>query len=142
VTTIAPRRTHSGIACSTWASLAPLARPGIPEDVKRRLVDEHLLHPRRYRAAVGIPSVAMEEPSFNPRFDRWRCWRGPSWVNTAWLLVPAMRELGYTDDADRIVATLAGAALRDGFREYYDPRSGQGLAADGFGWSTLLVDLV
>ncbi|HEX6388448.1 MAG TPA: hypothetical protein VFZ89_03350, partial [Solirubrobacteraceae bacterium] len=86
-------RREKQVHVSTWASLAPLALPGIPEDVKRRLVEEHLLHPRRYRAAVGIPSVAMEEPSFNPRFDRWRCWRGPSWVNTAWLLVPAMREL-------------------------------------------------
>ncbi len=135
-------RREKPVHLSTWASLAPLALPGIPEDVRRRLVEEHLLHPRRYRAAVGIPSVAMEEPSFNPRFDRWRCWRGPSWVNTAWLLVPAMRELGYGEDADRIVTSLAEAALRDGFREYYDPRTGAGLAARGFGWSTLLLDLL
>lgn len=134
-------RREKPVHLSTWASLAPLALPGIPEDVRRRLVEEQLLHPRRYRARVGIPSVAMEEPSFNPRFDRWRCWRGPSWVNTAWWLVPAMRELGYTEDADRIVSGLVDAALRDGFREYYDPRTGRGLAAKGFGWSTLLLDL-
>jgi hypothetical protein len=53
-----------------------------------------------------------------------------------------MRELGYTEDAQRIVDSLAEAALRDGFREYYDPRSGEGLAANRFGWSTLLVDLM
>jgi hypothetical protein len=135
-------RREKQVHLSTWASLAPLALPGIPEDAKRRLVEEHLLHPRRYRAAVGIPSVAMEEPSFNPRFDRWRCWRGPSWVNTAWLLVPPMRALGYDEEADRVVAALADAALRAGFREYYDPRNGEGLAAKGFGWSTLLVDLM
>jgi hypothetical protein len=34
----------------------------VPEDVRRRLVEEHLLDPRRYRAAFGIPSVAMDEP--------------------------------------------------------------------------------
>lgn len=135
-------RAEKPVRVSTWASLAPLALPGVPEEVKRRLVEEHLLHPRRYAARVGIPSVAMEEPSYNPRFDRWRCWRGPSWVNTAWMLVPAMRALGYEDDADRIVASLVEAALRDGFREYYDPRTGAGLAARGFGWSTLLIDLV
>jgi len=135
-------RREKPVHLSTWASLAPLALPGIPEDVRRRLVEEHLLHPRRYLAEVGIPSVAMEEPSFNPRFDRWRCWRGPSWVNTAWLLVPPMRELGYVEQADRVVTTLAHAALRDGFREYYDPRDGSGLAAKGFGWSALLLDLI
>jgi hypothetical protein len=31
--------------------------------------------------------------------------------------------------------------LRDGFREYYDPLTRQGLGARGFGWSTLLVEL-
>jgi hypothetical protein len=53
-----------------------------------------------------------------------------------------MRELGYHEDADRIIGSLAGAALRDGFREYYNPLTGRGLAARGFGFSTLLVDLI
>ncbi len=135
-------RAETPVRVSTWSSLAPLALPGIPVDVKRRLVEEHLLDARRYRAPVGIPSVSMEEPSYTPHFDRWRCWRGPSWVNTAWLLTPALRELGYEADAERIVASLARAALREGFREYYDPRDGSGQAAKGFAWSTLLVDLV
>ncbi len=130
------------VRVSTWSCLAPLALPGVPDDVKRRLVEEHLLDARRYRAPVGIPSVSMEEPAYTPHFDRWRNWRGPSWVNTAWLLVPALRELGYEADAERIVASLARAALREGFREYYDPRDGAGQAAKGFAWSTLLVDLV
>jgi hypothetical protein len=130
------------ITVSTWSSLAPLALTALPEDVRRRLVEEQLLHPRRYRAAVGIPSVAMEEPSFNPRFDRWRCWRGPSWVNTAWLLVPPMRELGYEREAMRVVESLEATVDRYGYREYYNPLTGRGLAARGFGFSTLLVDLL
>jgi hypothetical protein len=84
----------------------------------------------------------QEQPSFTPGFSLWRCWRGPSWVNTAWLLVPAMWELGYGEEAERIVASLARAAARSGFREYYNPHSGRGLAALGFGFSTLLVDLL
>jgi hypothetical protein len=31
---------------------------------------------------------------------------------------------------------------RHGFREYYNPINGEGLAARRFGWSTLLVDLL
>ncbi len=130
------------VRVSTWSALSPLALRGIPEDVRRRIVEEHLLDPRRYRAPVGIPSVSMEEPSYNPRWDRFRTWRGPSWVNTAWLLVPAMRELGYDAAADAIVRSLADAALASGFREYYHPTSGQGLGAREFGWSTLLADLL
>jgi hypothetical protein len=130
------------VTVSTWSSLAPLALPSLPEDVRRRIVEQHLLHPRRYLAPTGIPSVSMEEPSFRARFDFWRCWRGPAWMCIAWLLVPPMRELGYTDDADRIVDSLATAVERHGFREYYNPLTGRGEAARGFGPSTLLAELL
>jgi glycogen debranching enzyme len=134
-------RRERRIEVSTWSALAPIALAGLPDDVRRRLIEEHLLDPRRYRAPVGIPSVSMEEPSFRAGFDRFRCWRGPSWVNTAWLLVPPLRELGYAGAAERIVASLGGAVAREGFREYYNPLTGRGLGARDFGWSTLLVDL-
>ena len=43
---------------STWAALSPLALPDLPEEIGRRLVEEHLLDPRRYwltvPAAVGL----------------------------------------------------------------------------------------
>jgi hypothetical protein len=133
-------RAERPVRISTWSALSPLALTGLPEDVRRRLVEEHLLDERRYRAPVGIPSVSMQEPSFNPRWDRFRTWRGPSWVNIAWLLAPAMRELGYEREAEHVLDSLARAALRDGLREYYHPLTGQGLGARGFGWSTLLID--
>ena len=135
-------RDEHRVAISTWSSLAPLALRSLPEDVRVRLVEEHLLDPRRYRVAFGIPSVAVEEPAFNPRWDRFRTWRGPSWMNTAWLLAPALRELGHDDEADRIVGSLATAVEQSGWREYYNPMSGKGLAARGFGFATLLVDLL
>jgi hypothetical protein len=135
-------RAERPIDVSTWSALAPLALDALPEDVRRRLVEEHLLDPRRYRVACGIPSVAVEERCFNPRWDRFRTWRGPSWMNIAWLLVPPMRELGYARDADRIVASLAAAVERAGWREYYHPFTGAGLGAKGFGMSTLLVELL
>jgi glycogen debranching enzyme len=138
---LAGRDEHQ-VRVSTWSALSPLMLDTLPDDVRRRLVEEHLLDPRRYRAPFGIPSVAMDEPSFRPGFDLWRTWRGPAWMNVAWLLLPAMRELGYGQDADRIAEAMADAAGRDGLREYYDPRTGRGLAARGFSWSALVADLV
>ena len=81
---------HTPLRVSTWSSLAPLALPSLPEEIARRLIEEHLLHPQRYRAPYGIPSVSMEEPSFRAGWHLFRCWRGPSWINTVWLLVPAL----------------------------------------------------
>ncbi len=58
------------------------------------------------------------------------------------LLAAAMRELGYWDEADRVGGSLIEPVDRYGAREYYNPLSGRGLAARGFGFSTLLLDLV
>ena len=135
-------RAESPIRVSTWSSLVPLALPALPADIAERLIEQHLLDPRRYRAPHGIPSVSMEEPSFRPGWHLFRCWRGPAWVNTAWLLVPALRDRGYGEEADRIVSAYLRLAERHGFREYYNPLNGDGLAARHFGWSTLLVDLL
>jgi hypothetical protein len=52
-----------------------------------------------------------------------------------------MRTLGYRDEAARIATAMTDAARRDGLREYYDPRTGRGLAARGFGWSALVAEL-
>ncbi len=130
------------VAVSTWSSLAPLALGELPEDVRRRIVEQQLLDARRYRTPYGIPSVSREESSFRPGFSLWRCCRGPAWMNTAWLLVPARRELGYAADAERIVDSLAAAVDRYGFREYYNPITGRGLAARKFRFATLLIDLL
>ena len=56
--------------------------------------------------------------------------------------MPAVRELGYRAEAERIVESLAVAVDRYGFREYYNPIAGRGLAARDFGFSTLLIDLL
>jgi hypothetical protein len=135
-------RAEHRVEVSTWSALSPLALgAAIPEAVRRRLVEEHLLHPRRYGAPYGIPSVAMDEPSFTPAFDRFRTWRGPAWVNIAWLLVPPLRELGYAEEAERIGERLAAAIAEHGFREYHDPRTGRGHGARDFAFSTLAIDL-
>lgn len=135
-------RDHTPLRVSTWSSLAPLALPSLPIPIARRLIEEHLLDARRYRSPFGIPSVSMEEPSFRAGWHLFRCWRGPSWMNTAWLLVPALRRHGYTAEADRILASCMALVERHGFREYYNPLNGEGLAARRFGWSTLIVDLL
>jgi Mannosylglycerate hydrolase MGH1-like glycoside hydrolase domain len=61
---------------------------------------------------------------------------------TAWLLVPPMRELGYTAAADKVVDSLARAVRRYGLREYYDALTGRGLGARRFSMSALIVDLL
>jgi hypothetical protein len=83
----------------------------------------------------------MDEHAFTPRFDLWRTWRGPSWMNVVWLLLGPLRDLGYGEEADRIATGLVDAVGRGDLRDYYEPFTGQGMAARGFAMSALVTDL-
>jgi hypothetical protein len=128
----------------TWASLAPLALPDLPEAIGRRLVEEHLLNEGEFLTAVAPPSVAASERSYEPdgghRLIR-RYWRGPTWVNSAWMVWLGMRRLGYEREAQRLADGVIAAVAREGLREYYDPRTGKGLGAKDFAWSALVAEL-
>jgi hypothetical protein len=128
----------------TWAGLAPLALPDLPDAIGRRMVEEHLLDPKAFWLPVPPSSVAADEPAFipglAPGFLR-RYWRGPTWVNAAWLLWLGLVRLGYDEPARQMAGALERTALREGLREYYDPYTGEGLGARDFAWSALVLEL-
>jgi glycogen debranching enzyme len=70
-----------------------------------------------------------------------RYWRGPTWINAAWLLWLGMVRLGYEDEARELVSRLSDAVLREGLREYYHPHTGRGLGARDFAWTSLIVEM-
>jgi hypothetical protein len=86
----------------TWAALSPLALPDLPEQIGRRLVEQYLLDPDRFWLPVPPPSVSAADPGFS-RSDRFlllrRYWRGPTWINAAWLLWLGLVRLGYRTEA-------------------------------------------
>jgi mannosylglycerate hydrolase MGH1-like protein len=129
----------------TWAALAPLALPDLPEAIGRRMVEEHLLDPRRFWLPVPPPSVSVAERSFEPgQGPGWkrRYWRGPTWVNAAWMLWIGLVRLGYRAEAEEMARRLGEAVLSQGLREYYHPSTGEGLGAADFAWTSLIVEMV
>jgi hypothetical protein len=128
----------------TWTALAPLALPDLPERIGRRLADEHLLDPERFWLPVPPPSVSAREAAFVPGATRGplrRYWRGPTWINSAWLVWLGLRRLGYEEPARRLADALGAVVSREGLREYYEPRTGAGLGATGFAWTGLVLEL-
>ncbi|HYB25822.1 MAG TPA: hypothetical protein VEF89_04340 [Solirubrobacteraceae bacterium] len=130
----------------TWAALSPLALPDLPEEIGRRLVEEHLLDGQRFWLPVAPPSVPPTERTFSTREDGFlwirRYWRGPTWVNAAWLVWLGLRRLGYTKQADGLAAGISSAVLANGLREYYHPYTGRGMGAVDFAWSSLVMELL
>jgi len=128
----------------TWDTLAPLALPDLPEPIGRRLVEETLLSGPRFWDGVPLASVALDDPAHTSRDHFWglrRYWRGPSWVNAAWLAWIGLRRLGYAAEADVLAGRLCDVVVREGVREYYEARTGAGMGAKQFGWSTLAWEL-
>lgn len=128
----------------TWAALAPLALPDLPEGIGRRLVEEHLLDERSFWTPVAPASVSIADPAFtveDRKFGMRRYWRGPTWVNAAWLVWLGLVRLGYEQQAAKLAERLGAAVARAGLREYYDPFTGAGMGQVDFGWSTLILEL-
>jgi hypothetical protein len=130
----------------TWSALAPLALPDLPEAIGRRLVEEHLLDRSQFWLPVPPPSVAAGDPKF-ARSDLLlpgirRYWRGPTWINSAWLVWLGLIRLGYAEDAGALARKLGETVRGQGLREYYDPYSGRGMGAADFAWSALIIELL
>jgi hypothetical protein len=129
----------------TWASLAPLALPDLPEAIGRHLVETHLLDPERFWLPVPLPSVPATDPSFSRAESTLgirRYWRGPTWINASWLVWLGLSRLGYSEQAVAMCSRLASAMSRAGLREYYDPYSGRGMGAADFAWSALILEML
>jgi hypothetical protein len=135
-----------GAVSLTWSALAPLALPDLPEEIGRRLVEEHLLDKTKFWLPVAPPSVSASDPKFTvddrgPLGSR-RYWRGPTWINSAWLVWLGLIRLGYQEQADELVRRICAPIATQHLREYYDPYTGRGMGASDFAWSALLVDML
>jgi len=87
----------------------------------------------------AIPSTDLTDPHFN----HLTYWRGPIWVNTNWMIWLGLLKYGYRDIAEQIRQGILELAANHGFREYYDPFTGEGLGGKSFSWTAaLVVDLI
>ena len=132
------------IDMNTWAGLAPLALTNLPDDISRRLVDEHLLNPERFWLPFPIPSTSAAESSFVAGVEKYwwmeRYWRGPTWLFTTWFVLRGLMRLGRHAEAAHLVDRTAALVSQSGFREYYNPMTGEGFGAKGFAVSTVVVE--
>jgi len=128
----------------TVAALSPLALPDLPDEIGHRLAG-HLFDEQRFWPAAPAPSVSLDDASFSLRehFDGLRrYWRGPTWINSAWLLWRGIVRLGYEQQAAALAQALTAMVSREGLREFYNPHDGRGMGAEDFAWSALALELM
>jgi len=95
-----------------WAGIASREQAG-------RLM-AHLLDPREFACDFPVPTVALDEPSFSDDM-----WRGPTWINTNFLIVRGLRRYGFATEADDLRARTLREIQRwyeqtGAIYEYYD----------------------
>ena len=126
---------------STVSSLMPILL-----DIPQRAIDAlvwQLTDEQTYAAPYPVPSVALNHPLYlGGSKDRKLVWRGPTWINTNWYIARGLRRHGRVDLARRIEDASAALVEKSGFREYYDPFTGEGFGAEGFSWTALVLDML
>ena len=85
------------------------------------------------------PSFSLDDTGL---FGVKRYWRGPTWINAAWMVWLGLVRLGYSEQAAELSRRLGDTVAAEGLREYYDPYTGRGMGAVDFGWSALALEVL
>lgn len=70
---------------------------GAADAAQAQRLCEMLNDSESFGTPLPLPSVSRAEASFGTDM-----WRGPSWLNMAWLIAEGLRDYGYTDEAERL----------------------------------------
>lgn len=134
--------TRNGVRVNvrTPFNLFPLITGRMPPEIAKRLV-EHLTNEHTFWPRYPVPTVALDDPKFNPI----QMWRGPTWVNVNYLLIEGLFRSGHLEVARELRRrTLELIASQPDIYEYYHPYTGEKppAAASVFGWSAAIyIDL-
>jgi putative isomerase len=121
-------------------NLYPLWTGQLPKSIRDRLI-AHLTDPDQFWGEYAIPSVARNDPQYDPE----RMWRGPVWANINYIFIEALRQAGMRELADELLdKTLNLIMSQPGLYEYYRADTGEppSTAAAVFGWTAaVFIDL-
>jgi glycogen debranching enzyme len=129
---------YKPIKVSTWAHFAPLFADLYTKAEADALMEKYFNDSGAFRSQFGIRTVSKQEPSYRP--DGF--WRGPVWFAPHWFIYKGLRAYGYKDEAKFIQRANLALLERNGFREYFNPETGEAYGATDFTWGTLTLDMM
>lgn len=119
----------------------PLSMETIDRNIIKKVIETHLIGESYFNMDYQLPSVATDEPSFNPKESIY-IWRGPTWIVNNWFLHDVFLQNGYKQEAEKLITNLRVLMEKSGFREYYNPFTGEGYGAKDFTWAGLMTDMI
>lgn len=131
-------RNYQPIKIKTWAIFSPLFAKVLTKAEAEKLVHEHLENKYEFDAPYCVPTVALNEASFNPS----GFWRGPIWMTTNWFIVKGLQAYGFDAQANKIIDQSLQLLKKSGFREQFNPLTGKGYGAHNFTWGCIVMDML
>ena len=129
------------IGVPSVSGFAPLFAEVATAGQARRMIDEHLLDPRRFGSAHPVPALSRDHPFYSDRplpGDVGCNWRANAWLPTNYMLVHGLSWYGHEAVAEALSRRTHGFMGGPGFREYFDSETGEGRGLDPFwGWTLL-----
>ena len=108
------------ISLNTIASFIPLVAK-IPTETQAKRLKEHLENTNEYNTIIPLPSIAINDELFVKD-----TWRGPVWLNTAYLILKGLENYQYYELSGEFALRLIEGVFKTwqnegSFYEFYDP---------------------
>ena len=108
------------IKVKTVAGLFPLFA-GAATTERAKALTQHAMNPAEFNTLIPLPSVSRDDPTYEPDM-----WRGPVWINTAYLVIVGLEDYGYRKEAAELSWKLVDGVYQTWEQdkkiyEFYDP---------------------
>ncbi len=119
----------------------PVVIRGMPDSIAEKVIQKHFFNEEEFGVRFPLPSVAKNHPSFNPNESMY-IWRGPTWIAHNWFIHQFLMESDYKEESKKLIESILKLIEKNGFREYYNPFTGEGYGAKDFTWAGLVLDMI
>lgn len=123
----------------TWAGFAPLFADLYSPEEAESVVHARLSDKETFWSPHGVRTVSRRELSYRPNNG---FWRGSVWMAPHWFLYKGLVAYGFAKEAAQIRDASLALIEKSGFREYYNPETGEGYGARDFTWGALVLDMI
>src|SRR3972149_196900 len=98
----------------------------------------YFLNPDEFYLPFILPTTSKSDPAFDPK----GFWRGPIWISTNWIVFKGLKNYGFEVEAKYLLDCSIKLLEKSGFREQYNPLTGEGFGARNFTWGGLIADML
>lgn len=134
---------YKKLKVATWAHMSPMFAGLYTEEEAKHVVKEHLLNPDTFWGRYGVRTVSRQERAYNADgYGNGFSWRGPIWFTPHWFIYRGLVRYGFMHEARMIREKSITLIERHGFRECFNPETGEPQGARDFTWGALTLDMI